>query len=112
MQIAAEIFPMRFVCGFGLKLADGIVPFDDLFTDHKVASLPPVRRESNPAAHVAAVTWETTHEGLIPVGRSHMELIAGGLAALLEGRLEQQAVVLASCPMYSFAGLALSVLPW
>ena len=112
MHVAAEIFPVRFVCGFGAKLADGVVPLDDIFTDQKVDPLPPVRREVNPAAHVALITWETTPEGLVPIARNHMELIAGGLAMLLEGQLQQQAVLLGACTMSSFGGLALTVLPW
>ena len=32
MHIAAEIFPVRYVCGFGRDAPDGLVPFDDLFT--------------------------------------------------------------------------------
>ena len=112
MHVAAEIFPVRFVCGFGTGLADGIIPLDDVFSDHKADPLPPVRREANPAAHVALITWETTPEGLVPIARNHIELIAGGLAMLLEGQLQQQAVILGACAMSSFGGLALTVLPW
>ena len=32
MQIAADVFPIRYVCGFGESLPDGVVPFDDLMT--------------------------------------------------------------------------------
>jgi hypothetical protein len=49
---------------------------------------------------------------LVPVGRSHSELIAGGLAVLLESRLEQDAVLLSTLTMSSFAGLAIAVVPW
>ena len=31
MHIAAEIFPVRFVCGFGTGLADGVIALDDVF---------------------------------------------------------------------------------
>ena len=31
MDVAAEIFPIRYVCGYGAETADGIIPFDDLF---------------------------------------------------------------------------------
>jgi hypothetical protein len=48
----------------------------------------------------------------VPVGRSHSELIAGGLAALLEGGLAQEAVLLSTLTMSSFAGLAVGVVPW
>ena len=32
MQVAADVFPIRHVCGFGASLPDGVVPFDDLWT--------------------------------------------------------------------------------
>ncbi len=112
MHVAAEIFPIRYVCGFGTKLADGVIPLDDVFSENKAEVLAPVRREANPAAHLGLVTWEMTPAGLVPVARNHIEMIAGGLAVLLEGRLEQNAVILGGCTMSSFAGLALTVLPW
>ncbi len=53
-----------------------------------------------------------TADGLVPVGRSHSELIAGGLALLLEGRLAQDAVLLSTLTTSSFAGLAIAMVPW
>jgi hypothetical protein len=113
MNVAAEVFAVRYVCSFGAGLPDGVIPLDDL-----VANAPlfdpaeAVHREGNPAAHVAAVTFEVTSGGLMAVGRSHAELIAGGQAVLLEAGLQESAVILASCANSSFAGLALSALPW
>ena len=85
MQVAADIFPIRHVCGFGRNLPDGVIAFDDLLND--AAPEPPqeIERDGNPAAHVAVVTFDVTPDGLIPVARNHAELIAGGLATLLEG---------------------------
>ena len=40
------------------------------------------------------------------------ELIAGGLALLLEGRLAQDAVLLSTLTTSSFAGLAIAMVPW
>ncbi len=48
----------------------------------------------------------------LPVARSHSELIAGGLAAFLEGGIAQDATILSAIPLGSFAGIALSVMPW
>ena len=112
MRIAAEIFPIRHVCGFGPDLADGVIPLDDIFAEPMPGPPPAIQRDGNPAGHVAIVTFERTPDGLAPVGRNHIELIAGGLAVLLEGRLEPDAVILAPCPPSSFAGLALTLLPW
>ncbi len=112
MQVGAEIFAIRYVCGFGDKLADGMIPFDDLFTDHTPDPVPPLARDHNPAAHVALVTWEVTPDGLVPVARNHLELISGGLAVMLEAGIEPDAAILSTCPASSFAGIALTVLPW
>ena len=114
LHIAAEIFPIRYVCAFGRNLPDGVVPLDDLYATEKLEPVPPFDRErgGNPAAHVAVITWDVTPDGLVPVARSHVELLAGGIAVLLESRLEHDAVILSSIATSSFAGLALNVVPW
>ncbi len=114
MHSAVDIFPIRYVCAFGDTLPDGVVPFDELYTVEKLDPLPPMEPErgSNPAAHVAVVTWDTTTEGFVPVARNHMEIIAGGDAVLLEGRFEQDAIFLSALAISSFAGLCLTMLPW
>ena len=58
------------------------------------------------------VTFDVTPDGLVAVARNHAELIAGGLAALLEGRIEPDARLLGCCATGSFAGLALTMMPW
>ena len=63
-------------------------------------------------AHLAVITWDVAADGLVPVARSHAELIAGGLAVLLESRCEQDAIILSTLTMSSFAGLAVSLVPW
>ena len=109
-----RIFPIRYVCGFGGHAPDGLVPFDDLFTADKLDPIPPIEgeRAGNPGAHLAVITWDVSADGLVPVGRSHSELIAGGLALLLEGRLAQDAVLLSTLTTSSFAGLAIAMVPW
>jgi acyl-CoA synthetase (AMP-forming)/AMP-acid ligase II len=111
MQAAAEIFPIRCVCGFGQYLPDGVIPFDELLT-RQPGELPEVERDGDPAAHVAVVTVEITPNGPIMVARSHMELLAGGLGTLLEGDVQRDARLLGCCGMSSFAGLALTLVPW
>ena len=58
MHVAAEIFPIRHVCGFGKDAPDGLVPFDDLFTTAKLDPLPAwdQERKSEPGAHLALIT--------------------------------------------------------
>jgi hypothetical protein len=111
MQVAAELFPIRHVCAFGANLPDGVIPLDGLLSGD--AEPPPtVARDRDPGRHVALATWELTPEGLVAVARNHAELIAGGLAALLEGGLEEDASILACFAPSAFAGFATTVMPW
>ncbi len=114
MRVAAEVFSIRYVCGFGNSLPDGVVPFDDLFTAEKLDPILPLERErqSHAAAHIAAITFDVGEGGLVPVARSHSELLAGGLGVLLESRLAQDAIVLSTIAPASFAGIGLTLLPW
>ena len=48
MRVAADVFAIRYVCGFGENLPDGVVPFDDLFTADKLDSCPARGRPARP----------------------------------------------------------------
>jgi AMP-binding enzyme len=123
MQIAAETFCVRHVCGFG-KACDGVVSFDDLYTANELDPVPPSSPERagppGPGAHLALVTWDVTSDvswdmgsaGLVPVARSHAQLISGGVAVLLESRVRRNATLLSTMTLSSFAGLASAMLPW
>ncbi len=112
MQVAAELFPIRYVCAFGDGLPDGVVPLDDIFTLAKPDVLATAERSDNPAAHVAAITFDVATEGLVPMARSHLQLIAGGLSPFLEARIAQDSSILSTIPLASFAGIALTLMPW
>jgi hypothetical protein len=118
MHIAADVFAVRHVCGFGLNPPDGVLALDDVFAAQASAPvpLPSIELERagfpGPAAHLALITWDVTSDGLLPVARSHAELIAGGLAILLESGLAQDGTILTTLLPSSFAALATSVLPW
>jgi hypothetical protein len=112
LHVAAEVFSIRYVCGFGGNLPDGAVALDDLFTAAKLDPVPPLDRDSDAAAHLAVTTFEVGEDGPVPVARRHLELLAGGLCVLLEGRLEQDASVLSSIAPSSFAGICLTLVPW
>jgi len=112
MQVAAELFPILYVCGFGQDLPDGVVPLDESGASAPTEFFQPSARPGDAAAHVAVVTFDVTSDGLVPVARSHRELIAGGLAVFLEGGLARDATMLSAIPIGSFAGLALTVVPW
>jgi AMP-binding enzyme len=111
MQVAADIFPIRHVCSFGPNLPD-VIALDELLQGAAPELPTEIEREGNPAAHIALVTFDVTPDGLIAVARNHAELIAGGLAILLEGRIEPGARLLGCCATGSFAGLALTMMPW
>jgi hypothetical protein len=114
MNVAADVFSIRYVCGFGENLPDGVVSFADLLT----ADIPdpaPIEADhdrSNAAAHIAAITFDTSEGGIVPVARSHAELLAGGLAVLLEGGIAQDAVIQSTLTPSSFAGMCLALVPW
>jgi hypothetical protein len=114
MRIAAEVFSIRFVCGFGNNLPDGVVSFDDLFTAETPGPIqsPVLEQRSNPAAHVAVITFDVGEGGIVPVARSHLELLTGGLGVLLESRLAQDDTILSTLAPASFAGLCQTLLPW
>lgn len=116
MNVAAQIFPIRYVCGFGRDAPDGVIPFDDLLSAEALELAPDfaAERGAEPgsAAHLAVITWDMSAEGLVPVARNHAELITGGLDVLLESRMAQDAVVLATLMLSSFAGIASVVMPW
>jgi hypothetical protein len=114
MNVAADVFSIRYVCGFGDNLPDGVVSFADLLTSDGPAPAPTEtdRARSNAAAHIAAISFDVGHGGIVPVARSHAELLAGGLAVLLEGGVSQDAVIQSTLAPSSFAGLCLALVPW
>ena len=112
MQVAAELFPIRHICGFGRDLPDGVVPLDDVFNPAPTEFYQPSVRPGPAAAHVAAITFDVTGDGLVPVARSQSELIAGGLAVFREAGIAENATILSTIPAASFAGIALTLMPW
>jgi non-ribosomal peptide synthetase component E (peptide arylation enzyme) len=115
-RIATEIFSIRCVCGFGAAIPDGVVGLDGLCDAGPVDHLAAIERERTagpgPGAHLAVITWDVTADGFVPIARSHSEMIAGGLAVLLEGLLEQDTVILSTLIPSNFAAMAASLVPW
>jgi hypothetical protein len=113
MNVAADVFSIRYVCAFGENLPDGVVSFSDLFapastgfpsSDHDAP-------RSN-AAHIAAITFDVGEGGLVPVARTHAELLAAGLAVLLEGGIAQDAIIQSTINPSTLAGMSLTLMPW
>lgn len=112
MHTAAALFPIRHVCSFGSPLPDGIVSLDDVFATGVADAAATLIRSDPAAAHVAAVTFGVDGRGIVPVARSHIEFISGGLAVFLESGLAPDAEFLSTIPISTFAGMALTVVPW
>ncbi len=112
VQVAADVFSIRHVCGFGRNLPDGVMALDDLLHPAPSEVERQIERDGDPASHVAVVTFDVTPDGLVAVARNHAELIAGGRAAMLEGGIGLEARLLGCCATGSFAGLALTLMPW
>jgi acyl-CoA synthetase (AMP-forming)/AMP-acid ligase II len=112
MQVAADVFPIRFVCSFGNDVPDGVMPLDDIFGPAYSDFVQPSVRPGNAAAHIAVVTFDVGTDGVRAIARNHSELIAGGLAPHLESGAPLDAAHLSTIPSGSFAGLALTVMPW
>ena len=69
MQAAVETFHLRFVCGFGPNVPDGVIALSDLFTAETLDPLPPAEERPyppGPAAHLAAITWDVGADGVLP----------------------------------------------
>lgn len=112
MQVAAELFPIRFVCAYGARLPDGVMPLDDIFEAQQSQIVPRTMRGGQAADHVAAVTFDVSASGLVPVARHHGQLIAGGHALAADGITGARLDILSAIPPSSFAGLAATLLPW
>ncbi|HEX4410627.1 MAG TPA: class I adenylate-forming enzyme family protein [Xanthobacteraceae bacterium] len=112
LHVAAEVFSVRYVCGFGGDLPDGMVALDDMSAAADAEALPPLDRDGNAAAHLAAITFEMSEHGPVPVARRHLELLAGGLGVLLESGIAANTAILSTMVPASFAGLCLTMVPW
>ena len=96
---------------FGDNLPDGIVPLDDIFAGDAIEP-PALDRNGAAAGHIAVVTFDVTHVGIVPAARSHAALIAGGLGVHLEACIEMDASLIGALALPSFAGLATTLVPW
>ena len=110
MQVAAELFPIRYVCGFGANPGDGVMPLDDVFSE--TGDIAIAMRRERAAAHVAVITFDTVSSGLVPRARNHAQLIACGTALAGDSGLGPDSTILNTIPLASFAGLSAALVPW
>jgi hypothetical protein len=108
MNAAVEAFSIRHVCGFGSDLPEGMACLDDV-----MANAPAVAPSATQDGHRAAIiSFDVTTEGFRAVPRTHLHLIAGGLAVFLESGVPQGATILSAFAPSSFAGLTSSLVIW
>ncbi len=108
MNAAVEAFSIRHVCGFGSDLPEGMASLD-VVVESGAAGLPPAARDGRRAA---IISFDVTAEGFRAVPRTHLQLIAGGLAISLESGVAQGANLLAGFAPCSFAGITSSLVLW
>jgi hypothetical protein len=110
MQAAAEAFSVRFVFAFGAEPTDGIVPLDDIFSAQVDA--PPFAASSTVGSQTATITFDVNQDGIVPVARSHAQLIGAGRLIAAALPVAPHASILATLTPCSLAGLASAVVPW
>lgn len=104
LRAAAETMSIRHVCGFG-ALPDEIIRIND--TARASNALPEL-----PTARDAAIaTFDVSADGLVPMTRNHMQVIAAGLGVFLECGMGQD-TLLAAVPPSSLAGLSTGFTCW
>jgi hypothetical protein len=108
MNAAAEAFSIRHVCGFGSELPEGMASLE-LALETQSATSRAVVQDGRKAA---MISFDVTADGFRPVPRTHLNLIAGGLALSLESDVPQGSTVMSAFAPSSFAGLTSSLVIW
>jgi len=108
MNAAAEAFSIRHVCGYGADLPEGMASLDDAIERPSKSSRPVVQD----GRKAAIISFDVTGDGFRAVPRTHLSVIAGGLALSLESDVPQGAAVMSVFAPSSFAGIASSTVVW
>ena len=108
MNSAVEAFSIRHVCGFGSGLPEGMSPLDEIVAGGSSAAPSAVQD----GRRAAIVSFDVTADGFRAVPRTHLNLIAGGLAIFLESGMPQGARLLSAFAPSSFTGLSSSLVTW
>jgi AMP-binding enzyme len=107
MNAAVEAFSIRHVCGFGSDLPEGMASLDEVIANGFDAT--PATQDGRRAA---IISFDVTSDGFRAVPRTHLNLIAGGLAVFLESGVPQGATMLSALAPSSFAGITSSLVMW
>jgi AMP-binding enzyme len=108
MNAAVEAFSIRHVCGFGQHLPEGMASLDQALSSPSATT----RTVAQDGRKAAVITFDVTADGFRSVPRTHLNLIAGGLALFLESGVPQGATLMSAFAPSSFAGLTSSLVVW
>ena len=108
INAAVEAFSIRHVCGFGDDLPEGMACLDEVMGNAPAAT-PSATQDGRRAA---IISFDVTADGFRAAPRTHLHLIAGGLAIFLESGAPQGATILSAFAPASFAGIASSLVAW
>jgi hypothetical protein len=108
MNAAVEAFSIRHVCGFGSDLPEGMASLDLALAGQSTTA----RSVTQDGRRAAIISFDVTVDGFRAVPRTHLNLIAGGLALFLESDVPQGANLISAFAPSSFAGLSSSLLIW
>jgi AMP-binding enzyme len=108
MNAAVEAFSIRHVCGFGADLPEGMASLDHALSSESTTA----RAVTQDGRRAAIISFDVTADGFKAVPRTHLNLIAGGLALFLESDVPQGAIMMSAFAPSSFAGLTSSMLVW
>jgi AMP-binding enzyme len=108
MNAAVEAFSIRHVCGFGDGLPEGMASLDLALAGGSATN----RAVTQDGRKAAVISFDVTLDGFRAVPRTHLNLIAGGLALFLESGVPQGATLMSAFAPSSFAGLTSSLLVW
>jgi len=108
MNAAVEAFSIRHVCGFGNDLPEGMASLDLALSSESTTT----RAVTQDGRRAAIISFDVTADGFRAVPRTHLNLIAGGLALFLESDVPQGASMISAFAPSSFAGLTSSLLVW
>jgi hypothetical protein len=108
LNAAAEAFSIRHVCGFGNELPEGMASLDLALPGESATA----RAVPQDGRRAAVISFDVTADGFRAVPRTHLSLIAGGLALSLESDVPQGSTVMSAFAPSSFAGLTSSLVVW
>jgi AMP-binding enzyme len=108
MNAAAECFSIRHVCGFGDDLPEGMASLDRAIAMESPTTRPVIQD----GRKAALVSFDVTPDGFRAVPRTHLSVIAGGLALSLESDIPQGTTIMSAFTPCSFPGIASSLAMW